>query len=66
MGAKYTESQRKATETYMKDKHQLRVFVPKEDAVRYKEYARAQGKSLNKFIIECIEKEICNDACKNC
>lgn len=58
MGAKYTESQRKATETYMKDKHQIRVFVPKDDAVRYKECAKARGKSLNRFIIECIEKEI--------
>lgn len=57
MGKKYTEGQRKATESYMRDKHQLRVIVPKEDAEKYKEAATRKGfESLNKFIIDCIEK----------
>lgn len=59
MGSKYTEGQRRATETYMRDKHQLRVVVPKKDAERYKAAAEQKGyESLNKFIIDCIEKSL--------
>ena len=57
MGAKYTEGQRKATANYMKDKHTIRVVVTKEEADRYKKAAEERGyPSLNKFIIDCIEK----------
>lgn len=56
MGAKYTPSQAKATANYMKDKHTIRVIVTKEKADEYKRFAKSEGKSLNKFIIDCIEK----------
>ena len=56
MEKKYTSSRAKATANYMKDKHTIRVVVPKEDAERYKSAAEAKGKSLNRFIIDCIEK----------
>lgn len=56
MGKKYTSGQAKATANYMKDKHTIRVVVPKEDAERYKSAAKENGKSLNRFIIDCIEK----------
>lgn len=57
MGKKYTEGQAKATANYMKNKHQIRVIVPEEDAERYKSAAESKGfPSLNKFIIDCIEK----------
>lgn len=57
MGAKYTEGQKRATANYMKDKHTIRVVVTKEDADRYKKAAEERGySSLNKFIIDCIEK----------
>lgn len=56
MGVKYTEGQKKATAKYMEKRHMIRVVVLKEDADRYKAAASAQGKSLNQFIIDCIEK----------
>lgn len=58
MGSKYTKGQADATARYMQDKHMIRVVVPKEDADRYKAEAEKQGKSLNKFITECIEKQM--------
>lgn len=57
MGGKYTEGQKKATHEYMKDKHTIRVVVTKEKANEYKAVAEKKGfPSLNKFIIDCIEK----------
>lgn len=56
MGSKYTKSQAKATANYMSERHTIRVVVTKEDAERYKDAAKAKGKSLNRYIIDCIEK----------
>lgn len=58
MGAKYTEGQAKATANYMKDRHTIRVVVPKEKAEQYKSIAEQKGMSLNQFIINCIESQI--------
>ncbi len=59
MGAKYTESQKRATANYMEDKHTIRVVVTKKEADRYKKIAREKGfPSLNKFIIDCVENNI--------
>lgn len=59
MGAKYTEGQKRATANYMEDKHTIRVVVTKEEADRYKKTAEERGyPSLNKFIIDCIKKEM--------
>lgn len=58
MGKRYTESQARATANYMAERHMIRVVVTKEKAEEYKEAARAEGKSLNQFIIDCVEKEI--------
>ena len=59
MGSKYTEAQKRATANYMEDKHTIRVVVTKKDAGRYKRIAAEKGyPSLNKFIIDCIEKEM--------
>ncbi|MDY5640983.1 MAG: cag pathogenicity island protein [Lachnospiraceae bacterium] len=59
MGSKYTEAQKRATANYMKDKHTIRVVVTKEEADRYKKAAEKRGyPSLNKFIIDCIKKEM--------
>ena len=57
MGAKYTESQKKATAKFMEDKHVIRVVVKKNKADEYKAKAEAEGKSLNQYIIDCIERE---------
>lgn len=56
MGRKYTEGQKEATARYMADKHTIRVVVTKEKAAEYKKAAEEAGKSLNQFIIDCIEK----------
>lgn len=59
MGKKYTAGQAKATAKYMQDKHTIRVVVPEKDAERYKASAERKGyPSLNKFIIDCIEKNL--------
>lgn len=58
MGAKYTEGQKLAIANYMKDKHTIRVIVTKEKAEEYKKTAESEGKSLNKFIIDCIEQRM--------
>ena len=39
----------------MKDKHTIRLVVTKEKAAEYKALAKAEGKSLNKFIVDKIE-----------
>lgn len=55
LGSKYTERQAAATAKYMKNKHTIRVVVSKEKADEYKAEAKAVGKSLNQFVIDCIE-----------
>lgn len=56
MGKVYTEAQKKATAKFMADKHTIRVVVTKEKANQYKSKAEAEGKSLNQYIIDCIER----------
>ena len=59
MGSKYTEAQKRATANYMEDKHTIRVVVTKKEADTYKRIAKEKGyPSLNKFIIDCIKKEM--------
>ena len=55
MGAKYTEGQARATAKYMEDKHTIKVVVTKQKAAEYKRMAESEGKSLNQYIIDCIE-----------
>lgn len=56
MGSKYTKGQTKAMAKYMQDKHTFRVVVTNEKADQYRAAAEAAGKSINQFIIDCIEK----------
>lgn len=58
MGAKYTQGQKQATKNYMMDKHVIRVTVKKDKAEIYRKKAQEKGMSLNRFIIECIEKQM--------
>ncbi len=58
MGAKYTKGQAAATAKYMQDKHMIRVVVTQEKAEKYKELAQQSGKSLNQFIIDCVDNAI--------
>lgn len=56
MGNKYTDAQKEATKRFMSDKHTIRVVVTKIKADEYKAKAKAEGKSLNQYIIDCIER----------
>lgn len=58
MGAKYTKGQADATAKYMSDKHMIRVVTPQEKAAEYKAEAKAEDKSLNQFIVDCVDSEI--------
>ena len=59
MGSKYTEAQKKATIKYLQENtDDVRIRVKKGTKDRWKEAAALQGKSLNQFIIDCIEKEL--------
>lgn len=52
----YTPARANATAKYMQDKHTIRVVVTKAKADEYKAMAAAEGKSLNRFIIDCVEE----------
>lgn len=56
MGAKYTEAQAKASREYLKNLDEIRIRIPKGKKEEYKQAAEAAGKSLNQFIVDCIEK----------
>ena len=57
--AKYSEKQNKWTQDYIKKAYdEIKVRVPKGDKDKYKAYAEEQGKSLNQWIIDLMEKEI--------
>lgn len=59
MGGKYTEAQKKASIKYLQDKtDDIRIRTPKGTKEKWKCAAGEQGKSLNQFIIDTIEKEI--------
>lgn len=58
MGAKYTEGQKNATARYMADRTMMRIVVTKTTAERYKQEAKNRGKSLNQFVIDCIEEAL--------
>lgn len=54
-----SKAQQKAVAKYMKENYdEIKMRVPKGNKDRYKAAAEAQGKSLNQFIIDCIEKEL--------
>lgn len=55
MGATYTEAQAKATKKYQSTLDELKVRVPKGKKDEYKKRAEQAGKTLNQFIIDCIE-----------
>ena len=55
----YSETQKKATAKYMKNKlDDIKVRVPKGKREVYKAHAERKGKSLNALIIELLEKDM--------
>lgn len=58
MGKKYTKAQATAHKKYMENKTTIRVVLSKEKAVEYKNAASAAGKSISKFVVDCIESNL--------
>ncbi len=54
----YTEKTAKAAAKYIKKLDEIKIRVPKGDKEKYKEAAKASGKSMNQFIIDCIKKRM--------
>ena len=55
---KYAETKKR----YLKEKiDEFKVRVPKGQKVVIQEYAKGKGKSLNRFVIDLIEKEMNED-----
>lgn len=57
--AKYSDAQKEATARYNKKAYdRIDLIVKKGQREIIKEYAASQGKSLNRFILDAVEKEM--------
>ncbi len=56
---KYSDAQKEATARYNKKTYdRINIIVRKGQRQLIKDYAASQGKSLNRFILDAVEKEI--------
>ena len=56
---KYSDAQKEATARYNKKAYdRINIIVKKGQRDIIKQYAAKQGKSLNRFVLEAIEKEM--------
>ena len=56
---KYSDAQKEATARYNKKAYdRINIIVRKGQRQVIKDYAAKQGKSLNRFILDAVEKEI--------
>lgn len=58
---KQTPARKKANQKYLATQDDIKVRVPKGKRTEYADFAKAHGKSLNKFIIEAIEEKMERD-----
>ena len=59
MAMKYSDAQKEATARYNKKAYdRINIIVKKGQRDIIKQYAAKQGKSLNRFVLEAIEKEM--------
>lgn len=57
--AKYSDAQKEATARYNKKAYdRIDVVVPKGQREVIKQFAASQGKSLNRFILDAVKKEM--------
>jgi predicted HicB family RNase H-like nuclease len=57
--AKYSDAQKEATARYNKKAYdRIDVIVPKGQRQIIKDFAAAQGKSLNRFICDAIQEQM--------
>ena len=53
--SRYTAAQKKSAEKYIEEKlEEIKFRVPKGQKAVIKGYAESQGKSVNQFILDCI------------
>ena len=50
------EQRKEANKKYLATLDEIRIRVPKGKKEEYKQMAEDAGKSLNQFIVDCIEK----------
>lgn len=55
---KYSPAQKRAIDNYRKTIDTIRITVPKGRKAAYQAAANAAGKSLNAFVVDCIEKAL--------
>lgn len=60
MGAKYTQAQAQASKKYHDKLEEIKLRVAPGKKAEYQNRAKEQGKSLNQYIIDCMEKEAKN------
>ena len=54
-----SKAQQKAVAKYTKENYdEIKLLVPKGDKDKYKSAAESEGKSLNQFIVDCVEDKI--------
>ena len=59
--AKYSDAQKEATARYNKKTYErIDLVVKKGQRQIIKDFAASQGKSLNRFILDAVEKEMNN------
>ena len=59
MGNKYTEAQKRATYNYLANHvDKIALTLPKGTKDRWRAEAYRQGKSLTRFIVDSVEKEL--------
>ena len=59
MGSKYTEAQNKATQKYIQKAYDtITIRVPKGMREEYKNHAENKGTSLNKLVIDLLDRDM--------
>ena len=63
---KYSDAQKEATARYNKKTYdRINIIVKKGQRQQIKDFAASQGKSLNRFIMDAVEKEMGKDKKNN-
>ena len=52
-----SEARKRANENYLKTQDEIRIRIPKGQKAEIQAYAKAQGKSLNAYIVELIHAD---------
>ncbi len=57
-----SEARKRANENYLKTQDEIRIRIPKGQKAEIQAYAKAQGKSLNAYIVELIHADMGKNA----